>query len=46
MRIKDIIIGVVVTAVLVAVVVWVAISVWQHENTGQAQPATEYAAAS
>jgi len=38
MRIKDIIIGVVVTAILVAVVVWVAISVWQHENTGRSKP--------
>jgi len=45
MRIKDIIIGVVVTAILVAVVVWVAISVWQHENTGRVEQTSEYAAA-
>jgi len=46
MRMRDIIVGTVIIAVLVIVVGWVAISVYEHENTsGQAMPTVAYAAA-
>ena len=50
MRARDIIVGTVVTAVLVVVVVWVAISIYHHEfegeYVGQATQSVSYAAAS
>ena len=41
MRMRDIIVGTVILVVLVVVVGWVAVSVYQHENTstGEATPA-------
>lgn len=50
MRARDIIVGTVVTAVLVVVVVWVAISIYHHEfegeYVGQATQSVSYAATS
>lgn len=45
MRMRDIIVGTVVTLILVAVVAWVAVSIYQHENTGRAAGSYSYAAA-
>jgi|SwirhisoilCB3_FD_contig_21_42126359_length_270_multi_4_in_0_out_0_1 hypothetical protein len=48
MSMRDIIVGTVVTAVLVVVVVWVAISIYHHEfegEYGQAAQSASYAAA-
>jgi hypothetical protein len=49
MRARDIIIGTVVTALLVAVVIWAAVSVYHHEYegeyVGQAAQPISYAAA-
>ena len=45
MRVRDIIVGAVILTILVVVVGWVAISVYEHENTsGQATPPAAYAA--
>jgi hypothetical protein len=45
MRMRDIIVGAVILTVLVVVVGWVAVSVYEHENTsGEATPTAAYAA--
>ena len=44
MRMRDIIVGTVIVVLLVVVVGWVAISVYEHENTGEATPTAAYAA--
>ena len=45
MRIRDIIVGTVVMTLWVVVVVWVAISVYQHEHTGSATQLISHMAA-
>jgi hypothetical protein len=46
MRMRDIIIGTVIIGLLVVIVSWVAVSVYEHENTsGEAMPTAAYAAA-
>ena len=46
MRMRDIIIGTVIIGLLVVIVGWVAVSVYEHENTsGEATPTLAYAAA-
>jgi hypothetical protein len=45
MRMRDIIVGTVIIVLLVVIVGWVAVSVYEHENTsGQATPTAAYAA--
>jgi hypothetical protein len=39
MRTKDIILGTVILGAIAAIVVWVVISVYQHQNYGLATPA-------
>jgi len=47
MRMRDIILGTVIIVLLVVIVGWVAVSVYEHENTsGQATPTAAYAAVS
>jgi len=44
---RDIILGTVIIVLLVVIVGWVAVSVYEHENTsGQAMPTAAYAAVS